>query len=221
MSSAGGIDVLTVVFLVAAFLVGVVLHEVSHGVVALWFGDTTARDAGRLSLNPIRHVDPFGTVVLPGLLIALAVIGPGTGVVFGYAKPVPVRSDKLRRPEQMLWVGLAGPITNLLLALLCVTAVRVALETVGPALVVEPVLQFLVVWTGVNTLLCIFNLVPIPPLDGSEVVARVLPASARRQFRAAGQYGFLALFALVFLFPEAISAVLDPVLGALLRLAVP
>lgn len=220
MSSAGGIEVLTVVFLVAAFVVGVVLHEVSHGVVAMWFGDTTARDAGRLSLNPIRHVDPFGTVVLPGVLIALAVIGQGSGVVFGYAKPVPVRSDKLRRPEQMLWVGLAGPATNLLLALLCVTAVRAALETVGEALFVEPVFEFLVVWTGVNALLCVFNLVPIPPLDGSEVVARVLPSPARRRFRAAGQYGFLALFALLLLFPEAISAVLDPVLGVLVRLAV-
>jgi Zn-dependent protease len=221
LRSAGGIDVLTVVFLVAAFLVGVVLHEVSHGVVALWFGDSTARDAGRLSLNPIRHIDPFGTVVLPGLLIALAVIGPGSGVVFGYAKPVPVRSDRLRRPEQMLWVGLAGPTTNLLLALLCVITMRIAVEVVGSVLFVEPVFEFLVLWTGVNTLLCIFNLVPIPPLDGSEVVARVLPATARRQFRAAGQFGFLALFALVFLFPEAISTVLDPVLGALLRLAVP
>jgi Zn-dependent protease len=103
---------------------------------------------------------------------------------------------------------------------LCVTAVRIALETVGEALFVEPVFEFLVVWTGVNALLCIFNLVPIPPLDGSEVVARVLPPLARQRFRAAGQYGFLALFALLLLFPEAISAVLDPVLEALVRLAV-
>src|SRR5919106_5915702 len=125
-------------------------------------GDPTARQAGRLTLNPIRHVDPFGTVILPGLLIVLALLGTGSGVVFGYAKPVPVNSAKLRRPRlHMLLVSLAGPITN---AVLAATAVLVLPGTTPLSF---PTAPFLVVWIVVHTLLTVFNPLPMPPLDGS------------------------------------------------------
>ncbi|HEY7931224.1 MAG TPA: site-2 protease family protein [Acidimicrobiales bacterium] len=144
----------------------IVLHEVSHGFVAYLFGDPTAKEQKRLTLNPLRHVDPFGTVLLPVLLIAVGL------PAFGYAKPVPVNVGRLRRPrQQALWVSLAGPAVNIVLSLIgfliCKHAAHVTLNqgelNVGIAIGL------------MNLTLAAFNLLPIPPLDGSAIIERFIP----------------------------------------------
>lgn len=153
----------TAVLLVAALIPSVILHEVAHGVVALRFGDDTAKRAGRLTLNPLPHVDPFGTVILP-LLLSLSSLG-----VIGWAKPVPVVPSRLRHPRrQLVWVSLAGPATNVVIALFAALALRAA----DPS---GDVRLALVVLGTVNVVLAVFNLLPVPPFDGSAVVERFLP----------------------------------------------
>ncbi len=155
-----------------ALVPSVVLHEVSHGWVANFFGDPTAKDAKRLSLNPVRHVDPFGTLLLPALLLAVH-LPP-----FGYAKPVPVNVGRLRKPrQQSFYVSLAGPVMNIILSaiglLLCKQAVTSHLGT----LYISNNLLFNIGYSfGIaNLLLAAFNLLPIPPLDGSAIIERFVP----------------------------------------------
>jgi len=151
--------------LVAVLIPSVILHEVAHGWVADQLGDDTARRAGRISLNPLRHIDPFGTVLLP---LVLALVAP---FVIGYAKPVPVATARLNRPRRdPLLVALAGPATNLSLAALAIVVFRV----VRPES--ETVLWWvLAIVTVVNVVLGLFNLLPIPPLDGSALIEFALP----------------------------------------------
>lgn len=204
-----------VVFAIVALLVGLVLHEVMHAATASILGDPTARRAGRLTLNPIPHIDPFGTVILPGLLLVLAATGTGSGTVFGYAKPVPVRIDRLRRPRlHGLLVSLAGPFTNLALGL--IGAVVLRLGPTGPRF-----LQFLFVWILVNLVVAAFNILPVPPLDGSEIVAAALPTRWRPAwYGLVRQFGFVVLLVVVFLFPRVLSGLVRPILDFLLRVAV-
>src|SRR5918996_1742094 len=205
----------TAAFVILSLVPAVVLHEVSHAATAAALGDPTARQAGRLTLNPIRHVDPFGTVILPGLLIVRALLGTGSGVVFGYAKPVPVTSAKLRRPRlHMLLVSLAGPITN---AGLAATAVLVLRET---TLLSFRTAQFLVVWIVVNTVLTVFNLLPMPPLGGSELVAVALPDRLRGPRRGgAGRYGAVGPLGGLPAFPAGLGRGGTPIGETPLRLA--
>jgi Zn-dependent protease len=176
-----GVDTLLVL---AVVIPSIILHEVAHGAVAYAFGDDTAKRAGRLTLNPIRHIDPIGTLILPGIM-ALSGLG-----AFGYAKPVPVNPGRMRSPRNhSLVVSLAGPATNIGLALLSVVAlrwlcapgtaalVRGALDYGGfEQLSVADRLLFLVGFLNVS--LAVLNLLPIPPLDGSAIIERVLPARA-------------------------------------------
>jgi Zn-dependent protease len=203
-----------VAFAAVALLVGLVFHETMHAATATMFGDPTARDAGRLTLNPIRHIDPFGTVILPGLLLVLAATGAGSGAVFGYARPVPVHISRLRKPRlHGLLVSLAGPFTNLFLGLVGAFVLRVA--PTG-----ERFLQFLLVWILVNMVVAAFNLLPVPPLDGSEIVAVALPERLRATWYGfARQFGFLVLLAVLFLWPQLLDGVIGPVVGFLLRFA--
>jgi Zn-dependent protease len=186
-----------VAILVAVTVPAVILHEVSHGVVALWFGDDTAKRAGRITLNPVAHVDLFGTVLMP-LMLALSGVG-----AFGYAKPVPVNVRKLRNPRQhSLYVSLAGPVTNLLLALIAVALLRSVFHgDLQRAFFISdlPLLPRMVFWFGlVNVILAAFNALPIPPLDGSALVERVLPRSWWPTWLKFRQYGFLVLIVLLF-----------------------
>ena len=192
------IDGQTIVWFVC--LVGaVVLHEVSHGVVALVFGDDTARRAGRLTLNPLPHLDPLGSLMLPAF-------GAITGLpVIGWAKPVPVDPNRLRRPRaHMLWVSLAGPFTNFALCAAAATAARLAYPTprvsAGVLAFAEQPLGFRVLFSFafVNLALGLFNLLPIPPLDGSSLVERVLPARWLPTWWRFRPYGILVLFVVVF-----------------------
>jgi Zn-dependent protease len=155
----------------AAFVFCIVVHEVAHAVVALWCGDSTARDLGRITLNPIPHIDPFMSILLPGLLL-ISGLPP-----FGGAKPVPVNMLNLRHPfRDMMYVALAGPISNILLAILFALAMNVLPWVVeSRPLFAENLARFLVSTIVLNLVLAIFNMVPIPPLDGSRVLAYLLP----------------------------------------------
>ncbi len=204
-----------IVILFGCLVVAVICHEVSHGVVALWFGDDTAKRAGRLTLNPIPHVDPFGSLLLPAM-------GAVAGLpVLGYAKPVPVNVTKLRHPRRdMVFVSLAGPTTNFLLMAVAAVAARImvnggadlgsALDERSPSLLLEIVFFFAVV----NLLLGVFNLLPIPPLDGSALIERVLPRRWLPAWYRYRPYGFLLLLLLVFA-TNIISDIVDPFYTAL------
>jgi len=196
----------------AVLIPSVVLHEVSHGAVALLFGDDTAKRAGRLTLNPVAHVDVFGTIILPAILILTA------GSAFGYAKPVPVSPRRMRSPRNhALLTSLAGPGTNIVLALVMVALLRTVLSDdygiVGDrffvregALAVE-----LAIAAGLaNVILAAFNLIPIPPLDGSALVERVLPARLWPGYLKLRQYSMLLLFVLVFWSGGVLSRIFDP-----------
>lgn len=209
------IDVLLVLYILVTLVPAVVLHELSHGLVADRLGDSTPRAMGRLTVNPIRHVDPFGTVVLPGLLILPYLFGRGTNPIFGYAKPMPINLTNLRNPDrQMMAIALAGPVTNLILAVLGALALRfVGLGGGGLS-------DFLGVWVLLNVLLAVFNIMPIPPLDGSKVLARFLPPRARHVYQSWEPYGALFMLVIFFLFPGVIFAIVDPIVSGLVSLLV-
>jgi Zn-dependent protease len=183
----------------------VILHEVAHGFVAFRLGDTTARDAGRLTLNPVRHVDPVGSLLVPGMLAA-------TGQsVFGWAKPVPVNPSGFARPvEGMAVTALAGPATNLLLAL--VVGRLGPFHLVGDTVYLQDsglATRLLLGFVVVNAALAVFNMLPIPPLDGSRLLPLVLPPAGRRLYARLAPYGFLVLLALVFVFEGALAFLSD------------
>jgi Zn-dependent protease len=177
-------------------VVAVILHEISHGVVALWFGDRTAKDAGRVTLNPVPHIDPFGSIVLPAM-------GAITGLpVLAWAKPVPVNPSRLRHPRRdMLFVSLAGPATNLTLMLGAAIGAKVLYESGPQVLFYEDLplgTRILFSFAVVNLFLGLFNLLPIPPLDGSALLERILPVGWLPNWYKFRPYGFLVLFLLVF-----------------------
>lgn len=185
----------TAILVVVSLVPSVILHEVAHGVVALRFGDDTAKRAGRLTLNPLPHVDPLGTVVLP-LLLALSGIG-----VIGWAKPVPVVPARLRDPRrQLVWVGLAGPATNVAIALAAAMALRVG-DPAGDVRVV------LVVLGTVNVVLAVFNLLPVPPFDGSAVVERFLPVRWLRGWNRLRPLSFGAVVVVLLAVPGLLDGV--------------
>lgn len=194
----------------------VILHEVSHGALANHFGDDTARRAGRLTLNPLKHIDPFGTVLLP-ILLSLSGFG-----AFGYAKPVPVNVGKLRDPRQhSLYVSLVGPAVNIAIAVLAALALRqlYIVDVAGTRLLdggrgAEVLLTLGVV----NVILAVFNLLPIPPLDGSAVVERLLPARWWPTWLKVRQYSMGVLILLVLLVPGALTRVFSPALELWARL---
>jgi Zn-dependent protease len=197
----------TTLIVFAVAVPSIILHELAHGVTALGFGDDTAKRAGRLTLNPLRHIDPIGTLVLPGVL-ALAGLG-----AFGYAKPVPVNPGRMRSPRNSaLVVSLAGPATNLALAGLSVVLLRAArppgtaqavnfvVSTFGVG-ALAPADRVLYLLGFVNVTLAVFNALPIPPLDGSAVVGRLLPRSALPAWYSLQQYAMPILLVLVLLDP--------------------
>ena len=163
-----GTIILVFQFIVLIF--SVMIHEISHGFVAEWLGDSTARDAGRLTLNPLKHIDPFGSIILPLLLYVL-----NTSILFGWAKPVPYNPYNLKNPKKGgALIALAGPASNFLIAFIFGLLVRTGISSGHP--VEEPLLLMFQVVVYINVLLGVFNLVPIPPLDGSKVLFGFLPS---------------------------------------------
>jgi Zn-dependent protease len=171
----------------AIFIVSVIFHEVSHGWCALALGDDTAKRAHRLTLNPIAHIDPIGSIVVPGILLL-----SHTGIVFGWAKPVPVDVSRLRHPRNdAVLTGLAGPAMNLVLVIVA----DVALHALHPV-TYWPV--ELLLYAGlINLWLAMFNLIPIPPLDGSAVIERLVPQRYYHQYLSLRPYTMLLVFGVV------------------------
>jgi len=200
-----------------ALIPSVILHEVSHGLVALSFGDDTARRAGRLTLNPARHVDPFGTILLPAIL---ALSGAG---VFGWAKPVPVNPSRLRHPRnENVVVALVGPAVNVTLAVVFGLAYRLlipASDKFTPGGFFIPVsaqptwVEFVFAVGYVNVILAVFNLIPLPPLDGSAVVERILPARLLPGYYRIRPFTIFLPLIVVLVFPGVLNRIFDPALN--------
>ncbi|MFA6921152.1 MAG: site-2 protease family protein [Gallionella sp.] len=187
-------------------LFAITLHEAAHGYVARHFGDMTAYQQGRISLNPIRHIDPVGTVLLPIVTLALG------GVLFGWAKPVPVNFGALRNPKKdMLWVALAGPASNLVMALIWALLYKLSL-TVPENYFAEPLMGMAVIGIKINAVLLVLNLLPLPPLDGGRVALSLLPHKQAYQLSRIEPYGMFVLIVL------AITPVLGWVLFPLVEL---
>jgi Zn-dependent protease len=176
-------------------LLAIILHEVAHGWVADRLGDSTARYSGRLTLNPVAHIDFFGTILLP---VVLLISG---GFVFGYAKPVPINPYNLRNPRRdMIWISLAGILTNLAVAAVSAMSFRIlASGFLGSwGVLIRPLMMMLMVSVRINVILAVFNAIPIPPLDGSRVLVNLLPAEKSMVFSKLEPYGFLIILLLFF-----------------------
>jgi Zn-dependent protease len=172
----------------------ITLHEAAHGYVARHFGDPTAWQLGRITLNPLKHVDPVGTVLIPLLLFLSK-----AGFLFGWAKPVPVDFSRLRRPKQdMLWVAAAGPGANLLMALGWACLLKLAIVMPGNAYTL-PLAEMSRAGIEVNAVLMLLNLLPIPPLDGGRIAVSLLPPGLAWRFARVERFGFVILLALLFL----------------------
>jgi Zn-dependent protease len=193
-------------------LLAITVHETAHGWVARRFGDKTAQMLGRLTLNPIKHIDPVGTILVPAVMLLL----PG-GFVFGWAKPVPVDWRNFKRPKQdMAWVAVAGPASNLLMALAWALAARVALGLSADNWIALPLLFMGVAGIFINTILMVLNLLPLPPLDGGRVLTGLLPGPYAYQFARIEPYGFFILVAL--LVTGVLGIVMWPVVKLVLQL---
>lgn len=169
-------------------LFAVTLHEVAHGWAALQFGDRTAQMLGRLTLNPIKHIDPVGTILVPGLLVVT------TGFVFGWAKPVPINARNMRNAKtNMAWVALAGPMANLLMALFWSMMVVISFSITNAALAYMGMAGIFI-----NTMLMLLNLLPLPPLDGGRILVSVLPGPLSWKVSRIEPYGFMILLALLY-----------------------
>ncbi|MBK5211204.1 MAG: site-2 protease family protein [Coriobacteriia bacterium] len=184
----------------------IILHEISHGYAALKMGDTTAKDAHRLSLNPLKHIDPFGTIIMPA---AMLLISQGS-FAFGYAKPVPINPRRFKNERSgMLITGIAGPMTNIGLAILAGVAYRGIGFVAGTSSTFIAVVAYLLSYMAfMNLVLAFFNLIPLPPLDGSRVVQRFLPTKARDAYHRLEPYGFVIIMATIWFFPQVFNAYL-------------
>ena len=182
--------ILIYVVQILAFAIAITVHESSHGWMADRLGDTTARTMGRITLNPLAHIDPIGTVLLPLLLILTR-----SSFIFGWAKPVPVNPYNLRNPRKdMLWIGLAGPLANVSIAILFSFILRIGLivpNSLGQVFVIQVIL--------INLVLAVFILIPVPPLDGYQVLSGLLSREAAISYSRIEPYGMWILLALLFL----------------------
>ena len=186
------------IFLAIILIFSVVFHEVSHGVMANYLGDQTAKNEGRLTLNPLPHLDLMGSIILPALLILSK-----TGIIFGWAKPVPINPYNFRDQKYgEAKVAIVGPLANFSLALVFGLVIRFFSYSLDPS-----VIYFLTYIVYINIMLAVFNLVPIPPLDGSHILFTFLPESARSLKRFLSQYGFVILFIIIFFYFEWISII--------------
>lgn len=220
-------DQLTYVIIsILCFVPAIVFHEMAHGFAAWRLGDPTAKRQGRLSVNPLNHIDPFGTVILPGIMMLAG------GPVFGYAKPVPYNPSYFKNPKTGdVIVGLAGPLANLLMAILA-AVVSWLLYPTAQSLVLgnEAFLYFyalfLPMFALINLYLMFFNLIPIPPLDGSSIIALFVPRKYMRQYYQVQRYAFPILMVVLVLLPylfhiNPVGAYLDVTAGTVANLLFP
>ena len=182
----------------------ITVHEAAHGYAAKHFGDMTAFNAGRITLNPLKHIDPFGTILLPALTIMLG------GILFGWAKPVPVDFRRLRNPKKdMLWVAAAGPASNFVMAIFWVLLMKFSVNV--PEAFVLPMTLMAKAGVSINIVLMVLNLLPLPPLDGGRIAVSLLPMRLARPFAQIERYGFIIL--IVLLFSGVLSRILEPLIN--------
>ncbi len=183
------INIQTILIYAIPVLFAITVHETAHGWVASKLGDQTAKMMGRLTLNPVKHIDPIGTIVVPAFLYFTS------GFIFGWAKPVPINFNALRRPKQdMLWVAIAGPVSNFIMAFLWLLLLILAINTKTNFLA-----EMAQVGIYINLLLAVLNLLPLPPLDGGRVMSALLPNKLAYQYNQLEPYGLFILLGLLFL----------------------
>ena len=193
-------------------LFAITLHEAAHGYAARYFGDSTAERAGRISLNPLRHIDPMGTVIVPALIVAVSALSSGSAMLFGWAKPVPVNFGRLRNPKaDMLWVAAAGPFANLVMALGWALLFRIAIMA-PENIYALPMAKMADAGMQINAVLMLLNLLPLPPLDGGRIAVSLLPAGPAYTFSRLEPYGFPILRVLLF------TGILGDILGPLVAI---
>lgn len=220
-------DQLTYVIIsILCFVPAIVFHEMAHGFAAWRLGDPTAKRQGRLSVNPLNHIDPFGTVILPGIMMLAG------GPVFGYAKPVPYNPSYFKNPKTGdVIVGLAGPLANLLMAVLAAVVSWLLYPTAQSLVLGNEVFLcfyalFLPMFALINLYLMFFNLIPIPPLDGSSIIALFVPRKYMRQYYQVQRYAFPILMVVLVLLPyllhiNPVGAYLDVTAGTVANLLFP
>lgn len=187
----------------------ITVHEAAHGYAARYFGDMTAHFAGRISLNPIKHIDPIGTILVPALMMMVG------GILFGWAKPVPVDFSRLRNPKRdMLWVAAAGPASNFVMAILWVFALKFAGGL--PTYIGVPLELMAQAGVMINVVLMVLNLLPLPPLDGGRIAVSLLPHDLAYRYARVERYGFIILIAL--LFTGVLSKILEPFIFGVISL---
>ncbi len=193
---------LTLIGKIAIFALPVIfaitLHEAAHGYVARYFGDMTAAAAGRVTLNPLKHIDPVGTILVPlAILLASKLLGGGM-ILFGWAKPVPVNFGNLRRPKQdMLWVAAAGPGVNFAMAVFWALMIQLG-HALGNDFVSAPLMLMGAAGVFINVILMALNLLPLPPLDGGRIAVSLLPVKQAIQYSRLEPYGLFILLGLLF-----------------------
>ena len=191
-------------------ILAITMHEAAHGYIAKKFGDLTAFNAGRISLNPARHIDLVGTILVPMTLFILSKLTIGAGFLFGWAKPVPVNFSNLRHPKRdMLWVAAAGPGANLLMAFFWALMIKLAL-LMPESIYAKPLALMGIAGIEINVILMVLNLLPLPPLDGGRMTVSLLPHRLAYQFSRIEPYGFMIL--LLLLFSGVLGALIGPVI---------
>lgn len=193
----------------------ITLHEAAHGYVARMFGDRTAEAAGRISLNPLRHIDPMGTIAVPLFILISSKLLGGGGMLFGWAKPVPVNFANLRKPKaDMLWVAAAGPGANLIMALAWALTLKF-IALAAPSYFSEPLARMAGVGIRINVTLMILNLLPLLPLDGGRIAVSLLPNRLAWRFAMIEPYGLIIL--LLLLFTGVLGNVMAPIADLVFR----
>ena len=201
----------TVAIYALPVLFAITLHEAAHGYVARHFGDMTAYAQGRVRLNPTRHIDLVGTIIVPVLILVLSKLAGGAGLLFGWAKPVPVNYSALRRPRlHMMWVAAAGPGANLAMALAWAALFK-ATDVLPASHLTQPMLLMAKAGIEVNVILMLLNLLPILPLDGGRIVASLLPSRLAWRYAKLEPWGFPIL--LLLLFTSALGVILAPLIS--------
>ena len=211
---------LTLIQKIAVFALPVIfaitLHEAAHGYVARYFGDMTAALQGRITLNPLKHIDPVGTILVPLVILLTSKLLGGGAILFGWAKPVPVNFGQLRRPKQdMLWVAAAGPGINFVMAVFWALMIQLG-HVLGSGFVSAPLMLMGAAGVFINVILMSLNLIPLPPLDGGRIAVSLLPMKQAMQFARIEPYGLFILLAL--LFTGILGILLWPLIGLFIGL---